>query len=131
MRLSDLIVESKDRKATGSLSIDNLLESVQSHGLESAEALPISARSSDWTTLSSPTRIARLFEFDSANKLKYFINELISYQELKNHHALIKIDGYNVTVESYTHDVDTVTSLDISLARFCDEIYQDTRFFSK
>jgi len=131
MRLSDLIVENKDKKATGNLSIDSLLESVQSHTLESERDLPISARSSDWTTLVGPTRLARLFEFDSVNKLKYFINELISYQELKNHHALVKIDGYNVTVESYTHDVDTVTSLDVSLAKFCDEIYQDTRFFSK
>ena len=131
MRLTDLIVESRDRETTGSLSIDSLLESVKSHSLDSATDLPINARSSEWETLVSPTRIARLFEFDSANKLKYFVNELISYQELKNHHSLIKIDGYSVTVESYTHDVNTVTSLDLSLAKFCDEIYEDTRFFNK
>ena len=131
MRLSDLLTEKRERESTGVSSLDNLLESVTSNFPNEMNTLPISPTSSDWVTLSSPTRLAKSFEFKNSKSLKYFINELISYQELKNHHALVKIDVYNVIVESYTHDVDNVTNLDISLAKFCDEIFEDTRFFNK
>ena len=72
-----------------------------------------------------------MFSFSSHSRLRYFISELLSYQERKHHDAKITIDGLSVAVETYTHDVNAVTSQDISLARFCDEIYEDTRFFSK
>lgn len=131
MRLSDLLIEKKNRESTGRSSLDNLLESVVSNFPEDINTLPISPESSDWATLDGPTRLSKSFEFEDLKSLKYFINELISYQELKNHYALVKIDGYNVIIETYTHDMNNITNLDISLAKFCDEIYEDTRFFNK
>ena len=131
MRLSDLLVEKKSKKLTGRQSVDTLIESVNNNFIETISNLPVRVSSSEWETLSSPTRLIRSFEFDNSRMIKYFINELISYQELKNHHSLINIDGHTVTIETYTHDVDNITNLDISLAKFCDEIYQDTRFFTE
>ena len=131
MRLSDLLVEKKNREPTGMSSVDTLLENIGSNFPEKFDNLPVSISSSEWEILESPTRLARSFEFDNFKKLKYFINELISYQELKNHHSLININSNIITIETYTHDVNNVTNLDISLSKFCDEVYDDTRFFSK
>jgi len=89
---------------------------------------PIKAESSDWTTFTDPERISRTFNFDKSNHLKYFITELLSYQEKVQHHAKITIEHGSVSVETYTHDINSVTQQDISLAKFCDEIYDDVTF---
>ena len=45
------------------------------------------------------------------------------------HHARIIIEGSDVTVETYTHNVDAVTELDQELAEFCDQLYVDVKDF--
>ena len=129
MKVSSLLVESSNRVMTGSSVVDNLIESVRGE-IAAPESLPVSVSQSEWITLGSPERISRTFTFSSLGKLRYFINELLSYQDRVHHHAHIAILGDSVTVETYTHDVNTVTNLDLRLARFADEIYEDTRFFT-
>ena len=129
MKVSSLLVESSDRVITGSSVVDSLIESVGG-SIGRLDSLPVSVDQSEWTTLSSPERIARSYSFSSMAKLRYFINELLSYQERVYHHAMIVIQGEKVTVESYTHDVNGVTNQDLRLAKFADEVYEDTRFFS-
>jgi len=93
--------------------------------------LPIKAESSDWTIFIDPERMSRIFEFVKFNHLDYFVNELLSYQEQVGHHAKIIIDYRTITVETYTHDINAVTQQDRNLAKFCDEIYDDVRFFDR
>ena len=129
MKVSSLLIESSDRVVTGSSVVDSLIESVGG-SIGHLDNLPVSVDQSEWTTLSSPERIVRSYSFSSLAKLRYFINELLSYQERVYHHAMIAIQGEKVTVESYTHDVNGVTNQDLRLAKFADEVYEDTRFFS-
>ena len=129
MKVSSLLVESSSRAMTGSSVADSLIESVSGE-VGMPENLPVSASESEWMTLASPERISRTFTFSSLSKLRYFINELLSYQDRVLHHAHIAILGDRVTVETYTHDVNSVTNQDLRLAKFADEIYEDTRFFS-
>ena len=98
--------------------------------MEYSQELPVSVDQSAWETLPGPERISRAFSFSSSGKLRYFVNELLSYQERVHHHATIAIQGDSVTVESYTHDVNGVTNQDLRLAKFADEVYEDTRFFN-
>jgi pterin-4a-carbinolamine dehydratase len=129
MKVSSLLIENSNRVVTGSSTVDSLLESIGGV-VENPSRLPVSVDQSEWVTLASPERISRTFSFSSPGKLRYFVNELLSYQERVYHHAMIAIQGDVVTVESYTHDVNGVTGQDLKLASFADEVYEDTRFFS-
>ena len=46
-------------------------------------------------------------------------------EEKTNHFAKITIEGHDVTVEVWTHDLERVTELDTEYAKSCDEIYDD------
>ena len=129
MKVSSLLIESSDRVVTGSSTVDSLLESIGGV-VEHQRGLPVSVDQSEWVTLAAPERISRTFSFSSSGKLRYFINELLSYQERVQHHAMIAIQSNTVTVESYTHEVNGVTNQDLRLAKFAEEVYEDTRFFS-
>ena len=130
MRLTDLIVENIEREFTGVSSVDSLVEDLSVKSTIDA-GLPIVARESEWETLYSPTRLSRSFSFRSLEKLKYFINEMLAYQNISNHHCLMIVEKDIVSIETYTHGMNNVTSLDLSLAKFADEVYEDTRFFSQ
>jgi len=91
-------------------------------------SLPVSVDTSDWVTLKEPERLYRKFVFSKPSHVSYFVNQLLKYQDQTYHHSKITISHLDVEVETYTHDVNLVTESDIQLARFCDEIYEDTRF---
>ena len=130
MRLTDLIVEDLERKFTGVASVDDLVGGVSRKSTIDA-GLPILASESEWSTLSGPSRLYRSFEFESPAKLKYFVNEMLEYQQASQHHCTMTIQYDTVEVETYTHDVNNVTTQDLKLAKFADEIYEDTRFLSR
>lgn len=90
--------------------------------------LPVAISESEWSVLEEPERITRKFTFESILSLKQFLDDIIDYQEYKNHHARVIIEEKSVTVESYTHDFDGVTSLDKELARFCDDTYVEITY---
>jgi pterin-4a-carbinolamine dehydratase len=92
--------------------------------------LPVEASESLWRVVTDPERLMREFEFYRFSHLKYFIDELLSYQNEFDHHAKITINHLKVIVETYTKDFEGVTSQDRNLAAFCDEIYQDTMFLA-
>ena len=94
------------------------------------EMLPIDAEQSKWRIMESPERLSRSFQFDDAKSVKFFIDELFEEQERLHHHALITVDYRTITVETYTHDVNSVTEQDQKLAKFCDEVYEDVRYIN-
>ena len=93
------------------------------------DPLPIEVKKPEWILLQDPERIAKTFEFDSFDNMRYFIDELLLDQERMNHHSLMIIDYRTVSVETYTHSLNAVTEQDLLLAKFCDEIFEDTRYF--
>jgi pterin-4a-carbinolamine dehydratase len=129
MRLAELLMENNKKEKTGFAPVDDMLGKMFEIS-PADERLPVKPLESKWIQLSSPQRLVRTFIFDSFGKMKYFINELIEYQERHHHHSTIIITGYDVTVETFTHEAERVTEQDTNLAKFCDEIFQDTRFIS-
>ena len=71
----------------------------------------------------------RNYYFANTKTLLYFINESIKYQESINHHAVMSINELSVSITLQTKDMQSITSRDLDLARFLDEIFQDTQFF--
>lgn len=129
MKVSDLLIERDERLGTGLKSIDAIVGDFSTSGVF-ADSLPISVSESTWQKLDSPERICKKFTFSSLSKQKYFINEILTYQEKSSHHAKVIIEEGSVIIEAYTHTVNTVTSQDLKLAKFADEVYEDTRYFS-
>ena len=98
--------------------------------ISSEAILPISVESSDWLTFSDPERLVKNFIFKKFDHLSYFVNEILKYQERFQHHAKLTIDQNSIRIETYTHNVNSVTKQDFNLAKFCDEIYDDVRFLN-
>tara|TARA_B100000700_G_scaffold331403_1_gene463843 strand:- start:12827 stop:13231 length:405 start_codon:yes stop_codon:yes gene_type:complete len=98
-------------------------------GGKEVDSLPVSVSESEWTTLSSPERLGRVFKFRNPSLLREFISQILKHQESVGHHADIEIKNRNVKIESYTHDVDAVTELDIELTKFIDDLYDDLQYY--
>jgi pterin-4a-carbinolamine dehydratase len=91
------------------------------------KALPINAPKPTWEQLDGPNRLVRTFSFGSFESLKFFIDQLLEFQEEMNHHGNISIVKYDITIEAYTHDLDEVTDRDIKYAKEVDLIYRDAQ----
>lgn len=92
--------------------------------------LPVTANRSDWVVESSPERLTKKFEFPSTDARNYFISEMLQYEKETSHNAMICIEGKDVTVEVYTHDLMSVTELDKEYAGYCDLVFSDMNLWS-
>tara|TARA_Y100000385_G_C12903968_1_gene555468 strand:- start:248 stop:625 length:378 start_codon:yes stop_codon:yes gene_type:complete len=94
--------------------------------LKSFQNVPIVPSSqSEWTLHDHPERLVRLYAFDSYYHRNMFIGEVLAREEETGHEAKITVEGVNVTVEVWTHDIERVTELDKECADFCDTLYND------
>ena len=106
-----------------SSGVDRILEGLSN--MSSPPSLPVKVTQAEWSVTENPSRLIREFEFNNFSHLKYFLDSLLSYQEDTHHHAAIFIESRVIQVETYTHGIEMVTELDIDLAKFCDEVYDD------
>lgn len=93
--------------------------------VESASGLPIEVTDSTWSHLDGPERLAKRFSFADDRTRNWFIKELIEDESKSGHHGKILIEGQDITIEVWTHDIDAVTELDLEYAQRCDDIFND------
>lgn len=89
---------------------------------------PVIVKTSTWEHLEDPNRISKNFSFTSSNQMRYFISEIFDIAETRDHDIKIVIEGKKVTVETYTHDLQDITDLDLLIARECDQIFFDSKY---
>lgn len=99
--------------------------SINVHGLIRESTLPLQVVSNVWEVADDPERLCRKFSFDSLDKRALFIEHLTEIEQKTQHFAKITIEGYDVTIEVWTHDVNRVTELDKEYASDCDSVYDD------
>ena len=87
--------------------------------------LPVVPATNDWSLAYKPERLHRTFTFQSLQQRSLFLEELMAAEEAHNHFAKITIEGLDVTVEVWTHDLGMVTELDKEYAQNCDVLYND------
>ncbi len=109
------IVEDKD-----SFSLDSI------DGLMS-NPVPIKVEKPAWEILESPERLRKVFSFKNSKKLLQFLFEVLKYEEKINHNGSILVEGKSVTIEIYTHDVNSVTEIDIEYSKEVKDIYRDVQ----
>ena len=106
------------------VALGNLNESIVANS-----ETPISPIESEWITFQNPERLSRSFLFDNYKLLRYFVDNILDYQEENYHHSKIIINYRTVTIETYTHNVNAVTEIDTELANFCDVLFDDIKFY--
>ena len=89
--------------------------------------VPIAPSKNVWDRLENPETLQRLFVFDDAKGLIYFLEDVIQLQEHMSHHGRLLVDGLQVLVQINTHSLNRVTDLDVEWAKKVDEIYNDVR----
>lgn len=80
----------------------------------------------DWEIIPSPNRLLKKFKFKKRKHLYNFIEDVLQYEDEKQHHARIKIQYKTVTIEVWTHDLKDITGMDKDYARDVNEIYKDS-----
>ena len=91
--------------------------------------LPINPRDGEWHIKQEPERFFKVFSFSDRRRLADFINEIINFEDAKNHHGSVSFDHLDVIVEIYTKDLDRVTNQDKEYCRAIDDIFQDCLYY--
>ena len=118
MKLNFLMKEYLEEKSSD-LSIEDLL------GIMS-KPVPIQPPTKPkWQKLENPQRLQRTFSFETTKQVLNFLFEILEYEEKEQHSGSILINGKEVSIEVYTHDLDAITELDIEYAEEVGDIFTD------
>jgi pterin-4a-carbinolamine dehydratase len=100
--------------------------------LSESMTVPIKPVKMRWCKEVNPTRLIRSFEFDSYEKLMFFVTQLMRFSDRLGHHPNIAIMGdKSVLVETYTHELNDVSDQDFRVTKMADQIYKDTRYIGE
>jgi pterin-4a-carbinolamine dehydratase len=102
-------------------------------GVRDIPEMPIEATDSNWEEVSdfSKTYLSRSFFFEKHKHLRFFVSEILKESDELMHHPHLEVSKDNVKVILYTHDINDVSELDLKLAKFIDEIYDDVKFIEE
>ena len=87
--------------------------------------MPIDPASSSWSVVSTYEKesLQKVFNFTNSKHLRYFVDEMLKESDRMFHHPKMTIDHLVVKVELFTHDINDISSLDIELSKFADELF--------
>jgi len=106
----------------------NSTKSSRSEFVSESQELPIHPKTFDWKVLSDPERLSKTFSFKYFNEAFTFSLNMMKHMEETKHHATISILDKSITVSTYTHNIDSVTELDIELTKFADSLFEDIKY---
>lgn len=89
--------------------------------------IPVVPKKKAWEHLERPDAMQRLFSFENAKELIFFLEDVIQMQEEMRHHGKMLVDGLEVLVQISTNVVSRVTDLDVEWAAKVDVIYEDIK----
>jgi len=83
-----------------------------------------------WEVLEHPRRLSRTYKFPNRQKLKFFIEGLLDYEDEANHHGEVTVNHEIVSIEIFTKALNSITELDYEYAKMADLIYRDVEYYS-
>ena len=98
--------------------------------LKEDKTLPITVKKETWQHLSNPKRLSKTFIFDNLSQRLFFINEIMKSAEQLQHDIKIVLESNTITIETYTHDMNDVTEIDLEIAKTADLIFKDAMYVS-
>ena len=90
--------------------------------------LPIKIEKSQWSHLEKPNRISKIYQFDQSSQSRHFLTQLLDLIDTARHPVKITIEDLDVCIELYTRIIDDVTETDLEIARFCDELFEESLY---
>ena len=87
--------------------------------------VPLRAKKQNWTITENPETLQRTFSFSNAQKLLYFLEDVIQFQEAVGHHGILTINENKVSVRIFTKTLNRVTDLDVEWTKKVDRIFND------
>jgi len=102
-------------------------------GIRNIPELPVEASKSEWEEVSDfyKTVLSKSFSFDRHKHLRYFVLEALKESDRMIHHPRLEVGSDYVKVELYTHDINEISEMDLKLAKFIDEVYEDIKFIQE
>jgi len=102
-------------------------------GTSNVEDVPIQPKESSWERIDdyNASYLSKIFNFKTEKHLVYFLNEVILHSGKLNHSPKIIIEDLKVIIETYTHDLNDITELDLELTGFIDEVYGDIVYINR
>lgn len=89
--------------------------------------MPIDPERSEWHVVSTYEKevLQKVFKFTNVKHLRYFVDEMLKEADRMFHHPKMTIEHLDAKVELYTHDINDISSLDIELSKFADELFSE------
>jgi len=102
-------------------------------GIRNIPELPVAASKSEWEEVSDfyKTVLSKRFSFEKHKHLRYFVLEALKESDNMMHHPFLEVGSDYVRVELYTLDINDISELDLKLAKFIDEIFDDIKFIQE
>lgn len=97
--------------------------------LVSSGDLPVRITKKNWDHHENPNKLSKEFSFDNPEQQIFFVTEVMRLSAVRDHEIKITITGASVGIETYTKTLDDVTQIDLEIARECDFIFNDSRFY--
>ena len=98
-------------------------------GLLSENAnLPIVPKKSEWVRLDNPKKLTRSYPFEHYEQVLIFVQMLMKYAQQIQHHPDILITTDQVTVTTFTQDINDITEQDIRITKMSDQLYADVTY---
>ena len=72
--------------------------------------------------------IGKAYYFEYYKHMIYFVNEILSYANVKNYYPEISIKENNVFISLTTKDINEVTESDIEYSKYIDEIFDEIKY---
>lgn len=91
--------------------------------------VPVRPIESGWEIHTNPERFSKRFNFDSRDRMKSFVMEVMDFEDEFRHHGEVRIDFKEVDISVYTHDINRITELDKEYIQNVDNIYRDVLDF--
>ena len=95
--------------------------------------LPVEPVISTWQEINDNVKsyLAKEYKFHSTKHMIYFINEGMKKFDEINHHAKLTIEHDTISVELYTNDVNSITTQDLILKDYLEELFDDIKYISR
>lgn len=92
-------------------------------------ALPVQVEQSTWTHIDDGRAIIKTFQFDRFQEFHTFTSHVLKHLRSERHDADINIRGVSITIKLTTSVINDVTERDLEIARYCDELREDVRYY--
>jgi pterin-4a-carbinolamine dehydratase len=93
------------------------------------EGLPIKVDQSTWAHFDDGRKLRKTYEFVKFRAFHSFVSDLLVKARQMHHDPHIELEGLKVTITLQTRVIDDVSEQDLTLSRFCDDLYEDVRHY--